>query len=101
MIDSLIPFVSVTTEDVLYHKYYDRWQLPLEPAFACTTHKMQGATAKQGAVVEPSANKLFPKDSDYVAVSRPTELADLTLLNPLTPAHFTGFPQERHAINQE
>ena len=23
------------------------------------------------------------------------------LLNPLTPAHFTGFPQERHIISQE
>ena len=44
---------------------------------------MQGATAKHGAVVEPSANKLFPKGLDYVAVSRPTELANLTLLNPL------------------
>ena len=29
------------------------WQLPLEPAFACTTHKMQGATAKYGAAIEP------------------------------------------------
>ena len=92
---------SVTSEDVLYHKYYHRWQLPLQPVFACTTHKTQGATAKQRAVVDPSANKLFPKGLDYVAVSSTTELANLTLLNPLTPAHFTGFAQERHAINQE
>ena len=28
-IDSVIPFVAVTTEDVLYHKCYHRWQLPL------------------------------------------------------------------------
>ena len=28
-------------------------------------------------------------------------LKDLTLLKPLTPAHFTGFAQERHAINQD
>ena len=62
---------------------------------------MQGATAKHGAVVEPSANKLFARGLVYAAVSRPTELASLTLLNPLTPAHFNGFVQERHAINQE
>ena len=100
-IDSVIPFVSVTTEDALYHKYYHRWQLPIEPALACTTHKMRRATAKRGAVVETSENKIFPKGLDYVALSRPTELANLTLQNPLTPAHFTGYPQERHAINQE
>ena len=35
---------------------YHRWQIPLEPAFASRTHKMQGATAKFGGVVsEPSA----------------------------------------------
>ena len=62
---------------------------------------MQGATAKHGAVVEPSANKLFARGLVYAAVSRPTELAILMLPNPLAPAHFTCFPQERHAINQE
>ena len=60
---------------------------------------MQGATANHGAVVKPSANKLFPRGLDYVTVSRPTEIANLTLLNPLAPAHFTGFPQERHAVS--
>ena len=64
---------------------------PLQPALACTTHKKQGATAKHGAEVEPSANNLFPRGLDYVTVSRPTELANLTPLNPLTPPHFTGF----------
>ena len=100
-INSVIPLVAITSENELYNKYYHRWQLPLEPGFACTTHKMQGATAIHGAVVEPSANKPFARGLDYVAVSRPTELANLTLLNPLTTAYFTGFPQERHAINQE
>ena len=32
-------------------KYY-RWQLPMEPAYAITTHKMEGATAKFGALKE-------------------------------------------------
>ena len=62
---------------------------------------MQGATAKHGAVVEASPNKPFARGLNYVAVSRPTELANLTLLNPLTPANFTGFAQERHAISHE
>ena len=56
----------------------------VEPAFACTAHKMQGATAKHGAVVEPSPNKPFARGLDYVTVSRPTEFTNPTLLSPLT-----------------
>ena len=59
------------------------------------------SNSRAWSVVELSANKLFARELDYVAVSRPTELANLTLLNPLPPAHFTGFPQERLAISQE
>ena len=45
---------------------------------------MQGATAKHGAVVEPSPNKPFARGLDYVTVSRPTEFTNPTLLSPLT-----------------
>ena len=98
---SIIPFVAVTTEADTYNNYYHRWQLPLEPAFATTTHKMQGATAKYGAVVDPSPGTPFTRGLDYVAVSRPTELNNLTLLAPLTPAHFNGYIPERHLIRTE
>ena len=100
-IASVIPFVATTSVDDLYNKHYHRWQIPLAPAFACTTHKMQGATAKHGAVIEPSANKPFARGLDYVAASRPTELHKLILLSPLTEVHFNSFPQERHSIRQE
>ena len=98
---SIIPFVAVTTEADTYNKYYHRWQLPLEPAFATTTHKMQGATEKYGAVVDPNPGTPFTRGLDYIAVSRPTELNNLTLLAPLTPAHFNGYIPERHLIRTE
>ena len=63
----------------------------IEPAFACTTHRMRGATAKFGAVIEPSAKNPFARGLDYVAASRPTELAKLTLLAPLTVQQFRAF----------
>ena len=62
---------------------------------------MQGATAKFGAVIEPSAKKSFARGLDYVATSQPTELAKLTLLAPLTVNQFGAFPQERQIIRQE
>ena len=100
-IPNIIPFVAITTDDDKYSKHYHRWQIPLEPAFASTTHKMQGATARFGAVIEPSAKKPFARGLDYVATSRPTELAKLTLLAPLTVNQFSASPQERHIIRQE
>ena len=53
-IQNVIPFVAITTDDV---PHYHRWQISLEPAFASTTHKMQGTTAKFGAVIDPSEKK--------------------------------------------
>ena len=100
-IPDVIPFVAITSEDDIYCKHYHRWQIPLEPAFACTTHKMQGATAKHGAVIEPSPHKPFARGLDYVATSRPTELKKLILLGPLTDNHFIGFAQERNSISIE
>ena len=98
---NIIPFVAVTSPEEKYNKHYHRWQLPLEPAFACTTHKMQGVTANNGAVIQPSMNKPFARGLDYVASLRPTELNKLFLLGPLTEVHFYAFPQERHAISEE
>ena len=92
-IPNIIPFVAITTVEDKYSKNYHRWQITLEPAFASTTHKMQGATARFGAVIEPSAKKPFARGLDYVATSRPTELKLLTLLAPLTIKQFSAFPQ--------
>ena len=100
-IPNIIPFVAITIVDDKNSKNYHRWQIPLEPAFASTTQTMQGATAKFGAVIEPSAKKPFARGIDYVATSRPTELGKLTLLAPLTVNQFSASPQERHIIRQE
>ena len=51
-IQNVIPFVAITTEDDIYVQHYHRWQIPIEPAFASTTHKMRGTTAKFGAVID-------------------------------------------------
>ena len=97
---NVIPFAAVCRGEK-YCKSYHRWQLPLEPAFACTTHKIQGTTATSGAVIQPSVNKPFARGLDYVAISRPTELSKLFLLGPLTDIKFTSFPKERNDIKKE
>jgi hypothetical protein len=100
---NIIPFVAVATQDEKYLKHYHRWQLPLEPAFACTTHKMQGITAKYGAVIRPTiaGERIFSRGLDYVAVSRPTELSKVYLLAPLTEHQFHACPLQRHEIAEE
>lgn len=100
-IKNVIPFVAVCKSDEKYLKNFHRWQLPLEPAFACTTHKMQGTTAKYGAVVQPSQGSPFSRGLDYVASSRPTELGKLFLLAPLFESHFKSFPAQRQEITLE
>jgi hypothetical protein len=62
---------------------------------------MQGATAKHGAVIEPSSAYPFARGLDYVAASRPTELSKLFLLSPLNNTHFTAWPQERLEVKKE
>jgi hypothetical protein len=97
----IVPFVAVCKSDDKYCTHYHRWQLPLEPAFACTTHKMQGTTATYGAVIEPSKGKPFSRGIDYVAASRPTILQNLFLLSPLTDRHFNAWPEERAEVRKE
>ena len=54
-----------------------------------------------GAVIDPSEKKPFALGLDYVAASRPTELADLTLLAPSKVCHTSTFPQERRNKREE
>ena len=49
----------------------------------------------------PPPKKPFARGLDYVAASRPTELANLTLLAPLTVCQLSAYPQERHYIREE
>ena len=56
-IQNVIPFVAITTEDDICVQHYHTWRIPLQPAFASTTHKMQGTPAKFGAVIDPFEKK--------------------------------------------
>ena len=54
-------------------KYY-RWQLPLIPATALNTHKVQGLTAENGIVYKPTYNgRHWARALEYVAISRCTQ----------------------------
>ena len=74
-------------------KYY-RWQLPLLPAGALNTHKVQGITATNGVVIKPTAvgKDPYARGLEYVALSRCKTICDhnLILLTILTKQHFVG-----------
>ena len=80
---------------------YQRWQLPLVPASATTVHKAQGTTAKSGVVFRPSDNEPFARGSEYVAISRVTEIENLFLLGGLKPSQFKSHHNERQRIINE
>ena len=84
---------------------YYRWQLPLTPAAAITTHKSQGITAKDGVVYEPSAlltksSKPHTRGLEYVAISRCPDISKLFLLKPLKAEHFNQYTKEIELIDQ-
>ena len=71
---------------------YYRWQLPLLPAAAMTTHKAQGMTAKNDVVYAPTSGKRpFCRGLEYVAISRCPSVNKLFLLHHLRPSHFTCY----------
>jgi ATP-dependent exoDNAse (exonuclease V) alpha subunit len=98
---NVISFTEQCDKAERYERNYHRWQLPLTPSFAITTHKMQGSTAKGNCVTLPSDNKPFTRGLDYVANSRAKELSKLFLIRPLQPSMFSSHPQERNAIEKE
>jgi hypothetical protein len=62
---------------------------------------MQGATAKYGALIEPSSAYPFTRGPGYVAASRPTELSKVfLLLSPFNNTNFTAWPQERLEVKK-
>ena len=79
---------------------YYRWQLPLAPAAAITTHKSQGITAKDGVVYKPSAHKPHTRGLEYVAISRCPDISKLFLLKPLRLEHFNSYKSEINLINE-
>ncbi|ETN15092.1 hypothetical protein PPTG_07289 [Phytophthora nicotianae INRA-310] len=67
-------------------------QFTVVPAFACTTEKLQGQTCHDGVVVTPlDRRKGIPKQTFYVALSRATRLAGLTLTDIVTRQYLDNF----------
>lgn len=100
-IPNIIPFTEQCDDTIKYGNHYHRWQLPLQNAFATTTHKMQGSTVKGNCVTMPSEKAPWARGLDYVANSRAKYLQKLFLMRPLRVQHFTSHPQERHSIGNE
>lgn len=98
---NIVPFTAICDDTRKYNTYYNRWYIPLEVAFAITTHKMQGATCIGNCVTLASIGAPFSRGLDYVATSRVTELKKLFLINPLTTTQFTSHRLDRIAINDE
>jgi ATP-dependent exoDNAse (exonuclease V) alpha subunit len=98
---TIIPFTARCDETVKYDKKYHRWQIPLKAAYATTTHKMQGSTAKGNCVTMPSENKPWCRGLDYVANSRAKDITKLFLLRPLRESNFTSHSAQRNLIDDE
>jgi ATP-dependent exoDNAse (exonuclease V) alpha subunit len=101
LISNIVPFTAVCDDTRKYNTYYNRWYMPLEVAFAITTHKMQGATCTGNCVTQASIGAPFSRGLDYVATSRVTELKKLFLIDPLTKTQFTSDRTDRRAIKKE
>ena len=103
---NVIP-ITMTKDE--YHRLrvgnitYYRWQLPLTPAAALNTHKVQGITAENGIVYKPTYDrKPWARALEYVAISRCTSISGnkLILLKPLKIDHFTSPPREYAWIHE-
>ena len=101
---NVIPFGEMCDEFVKYKNKYHRWQLPLRPASATTTHKMQGSTVHGNCVtLATDISKRFPftRGIDYVCHSRARDLSSLYLVHALRPVHFTHFGSDRKLVTAE
>ena len=87
---------TVKAQNITYY----RWQLPLKPAAAITTHKAQGITAKFGVVYAPSTkSKPFARGLEYVAISRCPDINKLFLLHHLRESHFNSYQEQIQEIS--
>jgi ATP-dependent exoDNAse (exonuclease V) alpha subunit len=95
---TVMPFTAHCDETA---KVDNNYQIPLRAAFATTTHKMQGSTAKGNCITLPSEISPWNRGLDYVANSRAKDLTKLFLLRPLRITNFTSHEPERILIDEE
>ena len=100
-VPNVIPFVAQMDPYKTYNKVYNRFQLPLLPAKAKSVHKAQGTTGYYGIVYDPGNGPGHARGLQYVACSRATELAHVTLLSALTLPMFQSHKRERDLIIAE
>ena len=100
-VPNVIPFVAQMDPYKTYNKVYNRFQLPLLPAKAKSVHKAQGTTEYYGIIYDPGNGPGHARGLQYVACSRATELAHVTLLSALTLPMFQSHKRERDLIIAE
>ncbi len=102
-IPNLIPISKICSDTKIKGKYF-RFQLPLNMAHCSTTHKRQGVTAKNGAVIRPTEYNSIPfaRGLEYVQLSRARKLEDIYIIgNKLHKNHFQCHNKERELIARE
>ena len=85
--NNVVPIMAVEClqKVILGDDKYTRWQLPLLPAHARTTHSCQGITAWTDIIVDVR-NQFY--GGLYVAISRAKELSRIFLTEAMKPKHF-------------
>ena len=100
--EKVIPVTLMQSRECIKvnNKHYYRWQLPLAPSAAITTHKAQGITATYGVVYSPTINaRPFTRGLEYVAISRCPSINMLFLLHHLRESHFNSYLTQIQEIN--
>ena len=93
-IPRLVPFTAIPGANV--KESYCRLQIPLLVAHARTAHSVQGLTAKEGVVLDPTSSFFA---GNYIGTSRATELSKLFLLKPLNEKNFSFEPEHRNNVD--
>jgi hypothetical protein len=103
-VSNVVPFAELCDNYCMFANDFQRWQLPLRPASATTTHKMQGTTVTGNCVTLATDIKQrlpFTRGIDYVCHSRVRDLTSLFLVRALQPIHFTHFDADRKKVHVE
>ena len=100
--EGVVCFGPNEMESKLKGGQFTRWMPFLLRAHACTYHKAQGLTCRDGAVLKPTLKKNPQMGLAYVGISRVTDLKNLIILDTLfTQDHFSSRPAVRAKVIRE